>query len=458
MSAIFPELPQRLGDYTLTRRLSERNTSELYEATQSHVERAVILEVLRPGSPRPILDSFLNTARARVVAALPRVGQVFESLMTDTFWYLAQERPVGQSLAERIAEDKALTPCETCFIISAAAELYTACLKAQLATAPLTADAIFLSADGNVTFLSPVVPGEPTPDSPPTQMRELALTLRPVLPRSGPGKNRVSTLSLWLQEGYEGQWLEWSSIQSTAALILEQLAPPQENRQEAPQEEVQDSRRRTLLKRYRSCLRHGIRAAAALTLISALACLGFLAPAPAPATIPPHQGDYIACQATPEPAALMARPVSLREYRRFLQACDAMKPEQLAALNKNIPAEHTSHRPADWETQEQAAQTQDTPVTGVSYWDALAYARHAGGELPEAGLLTAARREIGTPGIQEWTASTRQNSDMYREAQLILPSGDSPDTAPLLESDRSARHPQRGFRILLPNLPTPSDT
>ncbi len=458
MSAIFPELPQRLGDYTLTRRLSKRDTSELYEATQSHVERAVILEVLRPGSSRPILDSFLNTARARVVADLPRVGQVFESLMTDTFWYLAQERPVGQSLAERIAEDEALTPCETCSIISAAAELYTACLKAQLATAPLTADTIFLSVDGNVTFLSPVVPGEPLPDSTPAQMRELALTLRPVLPRSGSGKNRVSTLVLWLQEGYEGQWLEWSSIQSTAALIIEQLAPPQESRQEAPRPEARDSHRRTLLRRYRACLRGSLQVAAALILISALACLGFLIPTQPPEELPPRQGNYIACQTPHEPAAIMARPVSLREYRHFLQACDAMNPEQRAALNKNIPAEHTNHRPADWGAQERAARTQDTPVTSVSYWDALAYARHAGGELPEAGLLTAARRETGAPSIQEWTASTRSDSDMYRQAQHILPPEDAPNAAPLLESDRGTRHPQRGFRVLLPTLPTPSDT
>lgn len=458
MSAIFPELPQRLGDYTLTRRLSERDTSELYEATQSHVERAVILEILRPDSPRTVLDNFLNTARARVAADLPRVGQVFESLMTDTFWYLAQERPVGQSLAERIAGDEALTPCETCSIISAAAELYTACLKARLATAPLTADTIFLSAGGDVTFLSPVIPGEPPANSTPAQMRELVLTLRPVLPRSGPGKNRVSTLALWLQEGYEGQWLEWSSIQSTAALIIEQLAPPQESSPEAPRAETQDSHRRNLLRRYRSALRHGIRAAAALALISALACLGFLIPIPAPEELPPHQGDYIACRSTSEPSAIMARPVSLWEYRRFLQACDTMKADQLATLNKNIPAEHTNHHPTDWEAQERAARTQDDPVTGISYWDALAYARHAGGKLPEAGLLTAARRETGTPGIQEWTASTRQDSDMYREAQLILPPGNAPNTTPLLESDRSARHPQRGFRILLPTLPTPSDT
>ena len=44
MTPIFPELPYPLGVYSLTRLLELREYTELYEARQTHVDRAVVLE------------------------------------------------------------------------------------------------------------------------------------------------------------------------------------------------------------------------------------------------------------------------------------------------------------------------------------------------------------------------------------------------------------------------------
>lgn len=455
MSSIFPELPLRLGDYTLSRLLSARENSELYEATQSHVERSVIIEVLRPDCDQHALNAFLNTARARVATNPPRVGQVFESLMAKGFWYLAQEKPAGRSLATRLEQGASLTPLETCAVIIAAAELYAACTRQQRAAAPLLPDSIFLSDKGDIAFLSPVVAGKPRPEAVPLQMRELAFCLRPLLPRSGPGCNRVSTLVLWLQEGYEGQWLEWPSIQSTAALIVEQLTPPRQEASARQRPQTTGSRRRAILRRWRRNLRRSGWVAASAAIIAAIAYLGSLFPLSSPAELAPLQGEYVACQLHEKTVRVLAHPVTRREYRDFLQAYDSMSASRKAALHRDTPPEHADPRPAGWDASD-SAQPEDAPVTNVSYWNALAYARSLGGELPPIELLAAVRQETGEePAIQEWTASTHPDSGVYRESALILPPGENP--APLLEPERAARSPQRGFRILLDTSSTPSN-
>ena len=73
MTPIFPQLPRALGGYTLTRLLLVGPETELYEASQTHMNRPVIIEVLRPGLPREREAAFLNRARLCAAAELPHV-------------------------------------------------------------------------------------------------------------------------------------------------------------------------------------------------------------------------------------------------------------------------------------------------------------------------------------------------------------------------------------------------
>ncbi|MBR7110180.1 MAG: hypothetical protein IKC90_09075 [Akkermansia sp.] len=69
----FQKLPTRLGVYTLTRHIGNRGEAALYLATQSHVERGVVVEVLPPASDHEAVQAFLASARARVAVSLPYV-------------------------------------------------------------------------------------------------------------------------------------------------------------------------------------------------------------------------------------------------------------------------------------------------------------------------------------------------------------------------------------------------
>ena len=55
----FENLPTRLGEYMLTELLGRDTLTNLYLATQSHVERGVVLQVLHPDSPQQAVDYFL---------------------------------------------------------------------------------------------------------------------------------------------------------------------------------------------------------------------------------------------------------------------------------------------------------------------------------------------------------------------------------------------------------------
>ena len=59
MNPIFSELPRQFGVYTLTRLIELRQNTVLYEAQQSHMDRAVVLEVLAPGVSHEEEVSFL---------------------------------------------------------------------------------------------------------------------------------------------------------------------------------------------------------------------------------------------------------------------------------------------------------------------------------------------------------------------------------------------------------------
>ena len=224
MTPIFSELPRQLGVYTLTRLIELRQNTALYEAQQTHVDRAVVLEVLAPGVSHEEEVTFLAQARLRVASSeLPHVANVYESLRAEGHWFLTQELPLGRSLAEIAAAGEQLSVPLLCCIITAAAEMYDLCSQVELNAMPLAPSSIFIEEGGEVHFLSPLVEG--IQYAPEQQMQALAAALAPLCPQQkASGLGRTMTLLQWLAEGYEGQVLPWTSLGETASTILQQLA------------------------------------------------------------------------------------------------------------------------------------------------------------------------------------------------------------------------------------------
>lgn len=446
MDPIFPELPHTLGVYTLVRLLESRPDGDLYEATQSHVERAVVVEVIRPGATRAEEARFLESARMRVAAdVFTNVGQVYESLKADGLWFLTQELPKGVSLAQMAERGERLSVRAVCRIIEETAHIYELCRQAGLSTRSLSAAGIFLDETETPRFLSPVTAAQEESPVDAADMAALAAAMHPVRPKDVPGENRVLTLLQWLREGYEGQQLDWNTHAASAHTVLEQLGQDKEAESDSAPSDA------TLKRRGRKARRKVLQAAgygaALLVIFTACAALGLLSPMQRLEVRPAVHNGKIFCHDQGRAVVLGAHCVSRAEYGRFLDAWNAMSAEE---RSRTDTVACTDHIPLGWDDTRDAS-----PVTGVSYADALAYARFAGTELPTAeqvqAALTASRP---ADALWEWTRGGRSAlpASLCDTVAILMPH--TADSAPRNAASAVQRDSSFTFRIVIPSTQT----
>ncbi len=454
---IFPTLPVRMGDYKLTHLLGSRAYSDFYVARQSHVERRVVLEVMRPSAgDREERLRFLSHARSRVASQLPHTVQVLESATSpEGYCYISQNLPEGTTLAALAAEGRQLTVKQACNLISAAGELYDACTNGGLAAAPLPACTIFMTRAGNFTFLSPVLADSPSEADSTPQIQSLATAIIPLQPRNVPGQTRIATLLTWMMEGYEGQMLEWSAVSSTAMLIAEQLRPDSRLQLSQPKNYDKEREQRASQRQRKRKLRRLILLVLVIFTIVTMGGIGVLLAPEQAEVYPAVRGGYAYCVEDDKETRVTAYPVSIGEYHDFLIHYPNLDASRRGSITTGIPPAETDPYPSDWENMVSAAQqgtawqghpiSLDTPVTNVSYWQALMYSRYLRTSMPGAALLQAVRDHTGLPGIEEWTQDIRPEALPYTKAYLVLPASDGQSIIP--ENNPSFRSPQRGFRI-----------
>ena len=447
MTPIFPELPRQLGVYTLTRLIELRNNTALYEARQTHVDRAVVLEVLTPDATHDEEVAFLAQARLRVASSeLPHVSNVYESLRAEGHWFLTQELPPGRSLAELASAGEQLSVPLICCIIRAAAEMYDLCNQVELQAMPLAPASIFVEEGGEVHFLSPLVEGEIyTPD---TQMQALAGAITPLCPQQkASGLGRAVTLLQWLNEGYEGQYLAWEVLGETASTILQQLAEDARIARESTLAyKIAHNpfliKARLFIKRWFGYI------VAYASIIIVLSCMGTFFGMADPIHTSAGDKEGFLCHQNGEKEIVLRLPVSVEEYDAFIRAFEEMEDEQRNELLDSLPGEITSIEPENWEEQWNGKES-DKPVTGVTYWQALLYAYYAGGDLPTVQQLQAIK-SVGTNLLeQEWTRTMEQTPlpGVYADASILIVNQKG---NPIPTNKPQNYSSKRGFRISLP--------
>ena len=461
------KLPRRLGVYTLTEKLGCGAYSDFYFATQSHVERGVVLEALRAGSGEDVREYFLHTVRSRGETQLPHISRVLESRNVGESWFLTYERPEGTILTQMIGEGSSLSTAQACALISAAAKMYMNAEQKNIAMDCLQPHAMFICRDDSACFLSPILPGEAQEEQRPAFMRALAAAISPILPSNVPGQGRVATLVRWLAEGYEGQFLTWDSVCSIADEIRRHTAPV------LTRSSVKNLNSRSVTRQVREKVerrrqrRNVLQITAAAAAVVLMGAGGLLLAPSEGEQLPASEGNSVYVRSEQGPQRVYARPVSILEYQKFLAVYDdynATNQFRRAAINKGVPAECASHVPAEWQQQLQAIDrgeewqghklTPHSPVRGISYWDALAYANFRGAVLPDEAALRVARLH-GKPGDlpEEWTGTIRPADAVYEQGVIVLPATGSDWAA--VETDRAVRSLQRGFRIAYPSTIQP---
>lgn len=453
MSEIFPELPASLGIYNLTQILGAYEESELYLAAQSYVDRMVVLEVLRPGCSAEAEEAFREAVRHRTAAQLPRVSPVLDSAQTDQMRYLIQEKPDGRTLPEYVAEEGGLSLVQAFGLVQAVAELYCACNEQGLAARAIGAETIFTDGE-QYRFLSPVIAGEITDEQREVQMGALADALEMAMNPDELAASNIAVITHWLRHGYGGAPLQWRPL----AASLDTL---RKRRMKADQGLPLAQRLRAILTNKRQ-RKHMLKLAAAYAaivlgmgaLIGGLGALGAAYEWEPEPDLPAVSDAYVYCSnAEGETWRVQARPVSVAAYGEFLQALQQMTPQELADLHGDIPQD--DHMPVEWTVQKTAAESgltwlgntmsPDSPVRGVSYEDALIYARYAGGEVADADSVFTARRHAGEPGAQEWTSSKTPEHFPHEAGYIVFPASGG---ELICETQPSARNLVRGFRII----------
>lgn len=435
MNPIFPELPSKLGIYTLTEMIGAREYSELYLATQSYVDRSVVIEVLRPEQPGEVAAWFRESAKNRAGVNLPRVSPVLESAQSGNICYLIQEMPRGEQLSRRVSEGKLLTVAQGFALVQAEAELYEACRVHNLAALPLGADSIYWDG-GAYSFLSPLSTEMADAVNRAEQMEGLAAVLEGTIDEGKLQNSKLSAVIHWLRHGYGGRPLEWAPLIS--ALRTLKTRKNAENGRNAVETERKKSilrfgKKRYLRRAWRVVEELGFRFLICSALVILLGLCGLLIPSSrvsddlAPAVtddeVYVEEEGGVTCR-------VQARPVSVEQYAAFMKEWEGSDEEKRAALLTGLPGEGEPFDPTplNWEqqvAQEEAATKEGkvVPVSGVSYRDAAVYARSKGEEVASAGHVMTARK--GAPQAattEEWTSSQVEKKLPY-EAHYVVCAG-----------------------------------
>ena len=455
MNNIFPELPAKLGIYTLTELLAVKEHSERYLATQSYVDRAVIIEVLHPSSSDGTVAMFQESIRKRAAVKLPNVSPTLESAKTGNLRYLIAEQPAGKPFSKRTEEDAPLSLKQAFTFLQAVADMYCACKEQGVVALPLSPDDIYMDGD-TFRFLSPVLAGEPTDEQRVAQMESLAQILENYLTEDIVTKSNISVIIHWLRHGYGNTPLEWGLLASSLSTLLAQKFAPQRDAVIQWDKLTTSRFKRFLRRELRRIRRHPVFASILLLLVVApVIASGTLLPLlQEKEDLPAVTAEYVYCGSKGRVTRVMTRPVSIGEYSKFLQAFKEMGLSQKKELSKGDPRNTRSYEPLDWGEQCAAAVLEETwrgtrlsqnsPVRGVSYWAALAYARYMQGDLPTAEQLLTVREQTPSPGLEEWTSTKLLANLPYDDSIIVLPAEGKKEIA---TSDLDALNEKRTFRV-----------
>ncbi len=444
MSPIFDELPTKLGHYTLTERLCSRERSELYAATQSYVDRTVVIEVLRSGYSDTVVEHFRESARRRAAVTLGHVSPVLEAAQTGNYSYVVQEKPAGKSLSALLGEGGGLSYKQGFALAQAVAELYSACIGQNLAALPLDLASVYLENDV-FSFLSPLEEGTPADADRVAQMTALAEILEQVVPNEVLTVSKLAVVVHWLRNGYGGVVLEWQHLLGALnSLRLQKNTRHKSGEQRKSKSLLHYAKWRYVKRALRAPVsgKRGLAFYAVGVLVTAVVSALIRFYLCGPETLPAVTDDYVYCLCDGIEWRVHSNPVSISEYTDFLAAFNSMSPDERQRLHIDMPAAVDEHTPIDWDKQQKAAS--DAPVCGVSYWDALAYARYRREAIPNARLVKTVRKYVTPPhATEEWT-STQVPERFPLSPYYVVMSANSTDIVPAVDPAR--REKQRGFR------------
>jgi Sulfatase-modifying factor enzyme 1 len=486
-----------LGEYRLIELIALKPPIQRWLAEQTGISRTVLIDEL----PSPDLDQradFLSTVKTKASVDHPLVASVYEAVSQDDACFFAHEVLPGASLADRLAVNAALRPIELAHLIRRVAEAQFHIQQAGIATTILELRHIHLDDQGLIRLENTAIQGLRAHDQSARDAAFLGRALVPLVADAQPGATRALTLLEWMRGSNEKPPLDWDQIRDVAIQIEQQLTQPQVSASAVATRALPGSTPRL-----------SSTAIIIIFLATLLTGLGayFFFKNDKPkkptknkslATIQIPSGRYASPDGVREsiPAfRISPHEVTIGEYSEFLATLNTLSKDNSEKTfdHEDQPDDKKNHLPDDWDNLFAAAKsnglwntrpvTLNTPVVGVDWWDAAAYAEWRKGHLPTqeewfaalhhefsdvAALPSSGWVDISTPNqdrtpagligmagsVTEWTRRQGSNPANPLGARKWIVIGGSfmirGSNALSREwvDDRSLRRPDLGFRLV----------
>jgi Sulfatase-modifying factor enzyme 1 len=484
---------RHLGEYRLKKLLDENPISQTWLAEQVSVARLVLVDELRDENFR---DSFLANVRAKAAVDHPLIGSVYEAVAEPGVCFYAHELLPGITLAARREASGPFLPARLALILRRISEAHLQHETLHQATAPLDLDDVYLDEHGVIRLTNLAIAGARQTEQSQRDIVHLGEAFVPLVALGESGATRLSTVFAWMRgEGLDAP-LTWGQTRDFCMQIEHQLSEPL-SLMTPTQGGAQMSRKQPV------ALIVGITALMLVGIVaSAIKLRPPLPPPPPRASLPAAVTIPAGSHPTPDgsqetlPAfRISAHEITIGQYAEFLDTLGMLARDQRDDLYDlaSQPKGKATHAPADWATLLAAAKasgtwqnqpvTLDSPVVGVDWWDAAAYAEWKKGHLPtQEEWFAALSTEMKTPAtlrpgafapvtattadrtppgllgmagsVCEWTAKPAANpSNPLGEKFWVIIGGSylkSGSNALSREwvTDRSLRRPDLGFRVV----------
>ena len=489
------EEPEKdFGDYEVVECVAESRDTRTWLAEQASVGRKVLIKELKEESASES-GSFLADARAKAAVEHPSVGSIYEASHDERGCYFAYELLPGVTLGKMLEAGEELPAIDFVRVLGKVAEANLYHEGKENSTSVLDADSIFVDEHGVVRVANLAVAGERMPDESLRDTLKLGGSLEKLPARGMPGASRCLTLLAWMRGKEVVQPLSWEAVQDYCEQIEQQLTEPSDL-VAPPTRALRPARKITW-----------IWGTAALVAVVPLLAFFLIPKDKKKAPDKPAVSAWVEIKEgnrkTPDnlnvrtEAFLIAETeVTIGQYAVFLERLELLAADGSGELfdHPKQPDDKTGHAPDDWEALISAAKsggewnnqvvTVNTPVVGVDWWDAAAYAKWKRGFLPTreqwlAAVLSGAKNPDGIQGsewlpvteetidrtnagvrglagsVSEWTGEARKNpANPLGESLWVIAGGsyERPGKGALnLEyvGDRMLRRADLGFRVCL---------
>jgi hypothetical protein len=464
-----PLVGTTVGVYRVDEAVGSSRWGRIYRAWQSSVHRPVTLKVLAPeiaALPGKV-DHFLEDSRAVAALSHPHIVAIYEAGHANGVHYCAREFMDGPPLAGFLREGMGVNEHRALQTIAGVARALHYLWRRQFPHQPPEAKDILTSHTDGVAKLVNIAPE----DAPPSQSERddilaLGLVVGGVVNEIGEVSKPVAELVERMVGAHDRKpFGSLAELADAAEHLDRQLFPPPAP--PTPASDTTGARRRAVL--------FGL--AGLLVIAAAVAFAVFSVRSRRPLERPADFGAMVRVPADPARHAaefhIDKYEVTVGQYKEFVDAVAA----GTAKFTPDPRTPKRNFRPPQWDTILRAVQAGeigwDTPMFGVDWYDAVAYASWRGKRLPTDGEWERAAQGAAVPakpakwapvyasvagnsvfgvagmtaGVSEWTAAAPS-----RDAAVAR--GGSWDAAgqTRVELDRLTRSDSLGFRCAADGL------